>query len=181
MNIFAVHRNPVIAAHSLGDEHLSMMAAKSCQILSSALINHEIEPSKLPLTKTGAPYKGGYPNHPCTIWAGETQGNYKWLCLHALALTYEYKKRYKKQHANSITLQQFCGLIDYIPFGEQTSFVKVINKDKYPMLHNDDAWTNPVLAYRAYYMTDKKHFAKWGEGRNPPAWWNPNFTLGETK
>lgn len=35
MNIFAVHENPLLAAHSLCDKHISKMAIESCQLLAS--------------------------------------------------------------------------------------------------------------------------------------------------
>ena len=177
MNIYAVHQNPVIAARSLCDKHLSKMAVASCQMLSTALIKNNINESKLPLTQKGRPYKKAFPDHPCTIWVGETQANYRWLCLHALALTTEYKKRYKKIHTSRASIQQLCGLIEYIPIGEQTPFVRAINKYEYPILNDEKTWGSVVLAYRAYYMLDKRNFAKWGEGRNPPVWWNPDFKL----
>jgi hypothetical protein len=182
MNIFFVHRNPVIAAHSLCDKHLSKMTIESAQMLSSALIRHGCPSSKLPLTKGGTPYRGGYPNHPSTIWAGDTSGNYRWLCLHGLALAYEYELRYstktdRKEHACKKPIQHMCGLIDYIPHGELTPIARAINKEEYPILHDEEQWPNGVLAYRAFYMLDKKRFAVWGKGRKPPAWWNPDFTL----
>ena len=182
MNIFGVHNNPVIAAKSLCDKHLSKMTIESAQMLSSALIRHNCPTSKLPLTQAGTPYKGGYPNHPSTIWAGNNQGNFRWLCLHGLGLAYEYEKRYstrteRKQHACKKPIQQMCGLIDYLPKGEQEPFARAINKDIYPILNDETVWPNAVLAYRAFYMLDKKRFAEWGGGRTPPAWWNPDFTL----
>ena len=183
MNIFFVHRNPVIAAQSLCDKHLSKMTIESAQMLSSALIRHGCPASELPLTKRGTPYRGGYKNHPSTIWAGDTSENFRWLCIHGLALAYEYDKRYRKdpkiplEHACKKPIQQMCGLIDYIPQGELTPIARAINKDEYPILHDEEKWPNGVLAYRAFYMLDKKRFAVWGKGRKPPAWWNPDFTL----
>ena len=175
MNIFAVDYNPVVAARSLCDRHLSKMSVETAQMISAALIKHKCPVSKLPLTKAGTPYRGGHPHHPATLWSGETQGNYRWLCLHGLALTSEFKKRYKKTHACRKPIQDMCGLLSYIPKGELTPFARCINKETYPELHDKSQWRSVVLAYRAYYMLDKK-----GD-RNPPLWWNPNFTLEVTQ
>ena len=83
-------------------------------------------------------------------------------------------KQDRKQHACKKPIQQMCGLINYIPQGELTPIARAINKDEYPILHDEEKWPNGVLAYRAFYMLDKKRFAVWGK---PPAWWNPDFTL----
>jgi len=179
MNIFAVHRNPVIAARSLCDKHLSKMTTECAQMLVSALIRHDCPTSELTLTQR----HNGYTNHPSTLWCGDTQENYRWLCLHGLALAYEYEARYQQpnkprlQHGSKQPIKHMCGLITHIPKGELTPFARIINKEDYPMLNDEAVWPNAVLAYRAFYMLDKKISAKWGGDRTPPAWWNPNFTL----
>ena len=177
MNIFAVDNNPVVAARSLCDRHVNKMSIETAQLLSSALLLHECPESKLPLTKAGKPYKGGHLNHPATLWCGETQNNYRWLCLHGLALTTEFKKRYNKTHACRKPIQQMCGLLSHIPKGELTPFPRIISKESYPELHDEKQWGSVVLAYRTYYMLDKQGFAKWTGNRKPPAWWIENFTL----
>tara|TARA_R110000787_G_scaffold285560_1_gene401621 strand:- start:42 stop:533 length:492 start_codon:yes stop_codon:yes gene_type:complete len=159
------------------------MTVESAQMLASALIRHGCPTSELPLTQKRTPYKGGYPNHPSTIWSGDTRENYRWLCLHGLALAYEYEERYQQKnkprlnHGCKQPIKHMCGLIKYIPKGELTPFARAINKDDYPILNDENVWPNAVLAYRAFYMLDKKRFATWGGDRTPPAWWNPNFTL----
>tara|TARA_R110000751_G_C13627743_1_gene465444 strand:+ start:265 stop:810 length:546 start_codon:yes stop_codon:yes gene_type:complete len=177
MNIFAVHRNPVIAARSLCDSHISKMTLETAQMLASACIRHGVEPEDLPKTKAGQPYKAAHPHHPSTVWCGDTRDNFEWLCWHGLALGIEFEKHYKKSHASVEAIKQACSVIDQIPVGTQTPFARAINKDIYPQLNDPIEWPNTVLAYRAFYMLDKKDFAKWGGDRTPPAWWNPNFTM----
>mgnify|MGYP003625697207 FL=1 len=177
MNIFAVHRNPVIAARSLCDSHISKMTLESAQMLASACIRHGVKPEDLPKTKAGSPYKAAHPHHPSTVWCGENRANFEWLCWHGLALGIEFEDRYGKRHASSDAIEQACSVIEQIPMGSQTPFARAINKEQYPQLNNITEWPNTVLAYRAFYMLNKKSFAKWGEGRTPPAWWNPDFTL----
>ena len=47
-------------------------------------------------------------NHPCTIWARESQENYEWLLDHAYAMCQEYTRRYGKVH-KSIHAIEWCG------------------------------------------------------------------------
>jgi len=51
------------------------------------------------------------------------------------------------------------------PFADQqqTPFVQAM-----PEQYKD---SDPVKAYRAYYIGDKVAFAKWNNKRNPPKWW----------
>ncbi len=76
MNIFVLHENPILAATMIDDNRLPKMVTESAQMLASALIRHGATPDSMPLTKAGTPYKGGYPNHPCTVWAGDSLGNF---------------------------------------------------------------------------------------------------------
>lgn len=181
MNIFAVHRNPVIAARSLCDSHISKMILESAQMLASACHRHNVPVDDIPKTKAGKTYGEGYKHHPSTVWCGDNRENYEWLCWHGLALGVEFEGRYGKTHASIEAIKQACSVIDLIPEGSQTDFARAINKDIYPILQDKTEWPNTILAYRAFYNLDKKTFAKWGEGRTPPAWWNPDFTLEVTK
>ena len=52
--------------------------------------------------KDGTAYftdKGAFRNHPCTIWANESNINAWWLVAHAMALCKEYTHRYGKVHS----------------------------------------------------------------------------------
>ena len=171
MNIFAVHRNPVIAARSLCDAHISKMAHDVAHFLTSACALHDVT------SLTYYERRDAQPNHPLSIWCGDNRKNYEWLCWHGLALGIEYKKRYNEKHSSIDAIKQACSVIDQIPEGVQTPFVRAINENLYPQLNDRIEWPNTVLAYRAFYNLDKKNFAKWCGGRKPPAWWNPDFTL----
>ena len=181
MNIFVLHRNPVIAAQSVCDVHASKMTLEATQMLASAAIRHGAQPNELPLTDKGKPYKGGYHKHPCTVWAGDTRANYEWLCWHAIALSQEFYQRYGKAHSCAPKIIQLCGLMDKIPEGELTPFARAIKKETYPDLLDTEVFPNTVIAYRVFYMLDKRRFATWNHGTKPPSWWNPNFKLPETK
>jgi len=153
------------------------MCLESTQMLATACIRHGVESNQLPQTLAGTPYKATHANHPSTIWCGNTQSNYEWVCWHALALAFEYEDRYKKKHACFEQIKQACSVINRIPEGGLTSFARAINKELYPQLNDRELFPNTVLAYRVFYNLDKENFAKWGEGRKPPIWWNPDATI----
>ena len=88
MNIFHLHTNPKIAARMQCDKHIVKMVLETAQMLSTAARakGHNIG------------YKTAYPNHPMTLWVGESPHNYAWTAIHGLELAREYTKRYKKRH-----------------------------------------------------------------------------------
>ena len=96
MNIFVVHQDPKTSAQQLCDKHVVKMILESAQMLCSAYPNGD------------APYKRAFYNHPCTIWARESQENYEWLLDHAYAMCQEYTRRYSKVH-KSIHAIEWCG------------------------------------------------------------------------
>lgn len=181
MNIFPLHRNPILAARSLCDNHTSKMTLESCQMLASAAIRHGATPDMMPLTDKGTPYKGGYHKHPCTVWAGDTRANYEWLCWHGLAIAKEFFKRYGSHHSCEKKIIQLSKLNHLIPEGELTPFARAIKKEIYPELLDTEVFPNTVIAYRIYYMLDKSDFARWNHGVEAPAWWNPRFKMPKTK
>ena len=126
----------------------------------SALRRHNLPEHLLPVRKDGLPNKGGYPNHPCTIWAGDSSENFIWLCELGQSLIAEYNYRYSKQHANQLTFAQLVEYDNYIPEGDLTEFVLAM-PDEYKTC-------DPVISYREYYKHEKK-FAKWRYGA--PHWW----------
>ena len=81
MNIFAVDQDPKISAQQLCDKHVVKMILESAQMLCAVYDNGT------------APYKRAFYNHPCTIWARETEQNYEWLLNHAYAMCQEYTRR----------------------------------------------------------------------------------------
>ena len=181
MNIFALHRNPVLAAQSVCDTHSSKMTLETMQMLASAAIRHGATPKQLPLTDKGTPYKGGYHNHPCTVWAGDTRANYEWLCWHGIALSEEFYQRFGKHHSCSPKIIQMCGLTHLIPEGDLTPFARAIKKDTYPDLLDTDVFPNTVVAYRIFYILDKRSFATWNHGAKAPSWWNADLVFPKNK
>jgi len=164
MNIFVLDENPVTAAQCMDDVRVPKMCVESAQMMASALRRHGATDEQMPLTKAGRPYLGGYKNHPCTRWAGDSGANFRWLAQHALALCLEYSMRFGKQHACHEPIGIMYALHGIIPHDELTTFAQAM-PDEYK---DDDA----VKAYRSYYKS--KQYSKGGVRyvrTDVPTWW----------
>ena len=116
MNIFVLDEDPIAAAKMYCDKHIPKMCVELLQQLGSAAIKHGAQPEQLPVAKsTGQPIRGGYHNHPCTIWCGTTRDNYLWAAHHAAALCEEYTKRFGKEHYCANGIEILYGLAHLIP------------------------------------------------------------------
>ena len=157
MNIFVLDRNPGRAARMLCDKHVSKMILETAQMLSTVAVSLGYEHDCL--------YKPVHAKHPCTLWAGRSHSNWLWLCKHGLAMAEEFEYRYKNRHKSSEVIE-FIYTNNMGPkakwFGYVTTFAQAM-PDQYK--HKD-----AVKAYRAYYIGEKKRFAKW-TNRTPPKWW----------
>ena len=164
MNIFVLDENPVTAAKYMDDVRLPKMCVESAQMMASALRRHGATDEQMPLTKAGKPYKGGYKHHPCTVWAGDSGANFRWLAQHALALCLEYSMRFGKQHACHEPIGIMYALHGIIPYDELTTFAQAM-----PDEYKDD---DVVKAYRSYYKS--KQYSKGGVRyvrTDVPTWW----------
>jgi hypothetical protein len=149
MNIFVLDKDPVLAAQYQCDKHVVKMPLESAQMLCSVAYRFG-QPAK---------YKPTHPRHPCTIWAGDSVGNWFWLYDHAIALCDEYKFRYGKQHASRLVIEAL-----------QPPPILVTRLTDFPQAMPDEYRCNdPVEAYRAYYRAEKRRFANW-TNRNVPQW-----------
>jgi hypothetical protein len=173
VNIFVLSFKPEQAARALCDKHVPKMLLETAQLLCS------------PFEPGTAPYKRTHYNHPCAVWARESQQNYAWLLLYGDYLADEYTQRFGKKHKSKQVLQWCLGHCRNLHPGEWamgsvaiiamwrrtgklwrmmcTPFVQAM-PEQY-------RHSNPVTAYRAYYIGEKARFAKWERGRNPPPWW----------
>ena len=161
LNIFVLDKDPTTAAQMHCDKHVPKMCVEAAQMMASALRRHGATDEQMPLTKAGTPYKGGYAHHPCTVWAGNSGANFRWLAQHGLTLCLEYSMRFGKQHACHEPIGMMYAIHGTVPHDELTPFALAM-PDEY---RDDDA----VKAYRAYYHS--KQFAKWEKGTPAPDWW----------
>ena len=163
MNIFVLDKDPLIAAQYHCDKHVVKMILEIFQQMGSAVIRHGAEPWEMPLTSKGTPLKGGYHNHPCTRWVGESRANFNWTAMHGIGLCIEYANRYGKVHSCERGIHHLAQMAEMIPDGSLTPFAQA--------MPNEYKCIDPVRAYRTYYINDKKAFAKWDKLNNTPHWW----------
>lgn len=163
MNIFILDEHPVKAAQYYCDKHIPKMCVELYQQLGSAVIRHGATPDQMPLTSKGTPLKGGYHNHPCTRWCGDSRINFMWAMTHALALCEEYTSRYFKVHSCEKGLSHLA-CMQYMIDGERFTPFALAMPNQYKS-------HNAVYSYRQYYIHEKKNFAKWEKLNNTPEWW----------
>ena len=151
MNIFALHEDPNTAAQMACDKHVVKMILETAQMLCTVVHTHGYE----------APYRATHAKHPCTRWAGTSQGNWNWLIQYGLALCEEYTKRYNRRH-KSQSIIEYCSKLK-LNFSaiQQTPFAQAM-----PLQYRNEC---AVTAYRDYYHGEKAGFATWKTG--PPEWW----------
>ena len=141
MNIFYLHRDPVIAAKVQYNKHVVKMILESAQMLCTA--HHEIMGED-----ADVPYKRAHVNHPSTIWCRRSAENYTWLYDHFVALAEEYTKRYNKEHLSYIKckdkLSILPGGLPYTGFTEPPQCMPDEYKDK-----------SSIIAYWNYYIGEK--------------------------
>jgi hypothetical protein len=161
------------------DKHIPKMCVEMLQMMGSAVIRHGATPDMMPLTKKGTPLKGGYHNHPCSRFAGDSRTNFLWVAHHAAALCEEYTKRFGKEHFCSRGIEVLYGLSHLIPEGDLTPFALAMPDEFRPLTWTSKTTQEPIMrscgdtavqAYRRYYHS--KAFAKWEKGRPMPDWFD---------
>lgn len=179
MNIFVVDQDPVVAANSLCDKHVPKMIVETTQMLVSALRRHGASDDDVPLTKSGTPHKGGYPNHPATRWVGDSRTNAEWLLEHGFGLCSQFEFRFNKEHACFTQLAKVMDTLDFIPDHGLTDVALCVGEE----LQNGRTHApiaDAVHVYRNFYRIDKAEFAKWDKGVDAPVWWQANALVDTT-
>lgn len=159
MNIFYLSANPVEAAQMHLDKHIVKMILETAQLLSTAhrLIDGDdiIDPII---------YKATHKNHPCAKWCRESLQNYQWLYQLFCALCDEYTFRYNRIHLTDTKLRQ---VLKTPPKGiPNIGFTTLAQAMPVEYKHSD-----PIVAYRNYYIGAKNKFAVWTK-RAKPDWYH---------
>lgn len=174
MNFFVVDLDPRQAARDLCDKHVSKMHTEGVQCFVQILHDLEI-PSKI-LTKAGNPHKGCHA-HPCVEWLKASRENLIWAVDHVDELCWEHGRRFKtkgkpnvpysRHQLDVFICQHYHVLVDHtLPNVPRTPFAQAM-----PDEYRD---SNPVEAYRNYYIGEKVDFAEWNHC-DPPQWWVEAF------
>ena len=146
MNIFAVDKNPIVAAKHLHDKHIVKMTVESVQMLSTV---QRMYGNKDPIL-----YKATHQDSICVDWLRKGKQNYLWLHAHAEALCDEYSFRYYgRQHKSSLLLDKVAIPPYQIPDIQLTPFALEM-PEEYMV---DD----PINSYRAYYLNEKVRGNYW--------------------
>ena len=153
MNIFMLDNDPKLAAQYHNDKHCVKMCLEYAQLLCTT--RHEYGHDDVP-------YRATHKNHPSAIWTRESIDNYMWLCDLGIELCKEYTVRYSKRHKCQDVIEN-C-LIN-APDIQQRGITAL--RLAMPKLYKTKC---PIKSYRNYYMSDKRHLAKWKRGT--PPWWN---------
>lgn len=153
MNIFVTSPCPIESAQSLCDKHMKM-CLESAQMVCT--VSWELG---IP-----APYKPAYGKHVCTRWAGRTRENFEWLCLHGLEIAAQYTLRYGKEHSSEDVLSwAYTNVLPNVPKGRLTPFAQA--------MATQYKHRCAITAYRTFYSSDKRYFARW-KFTSPPSWWD---------
>nr|WP_241654231.1 hypothetical protein [Wolbachia endosymbiont of Laodelphax striatellus] len=117
MNILILDKSTVIAAQMLCGKHIVKMPLGTAQLLSSVFAIALKTPNPLvSITDQNieVPYKLTHKNHPCSLWARQSKGNFYWLwkrlciALFTIIRTYRntllahYRHKYISYHVRTI-------------------------------------------------------------------------------
>ena len=150
MNIFVLDKDPQIAAWMHDDLRIGKMLIEATQMLTTALYRHGATEDMLleagVTTQAGNAWRRTHQHHPCTIWAGNTRSNWRWLWDHAVGLQVEFYARRGKHHACSDPADYTARLAHLIPDGPLT---------RHPLAMPDEFKVpgDAVESYRRYFRS----------------------------
>ena len=191
MNIFALDKDPVIAAKMSCDKHIVKMILESAQMLCTAKRvadgelymaktknGRDIKRWRLPNSNEEAViYKAGWLGHPSTKWVMESAYNYTWLYRHFKALNDEFMERFPKNKPLGHKSFQLLGdVLKEPPLNATLNKIATLPTPAMPeecKVFNEGV-IDVVASYRKYYIMKKKDFARWSHPGKAPEW----FTEG---
>ena len=180
MNRFIIEDTPKECAMSHCDKHVPKMVVEEAQMLSTVhrMCDGELEtrPSKsgkrmvkywrIPDEREDILYKAVHMGHPCTVWAMQNEGNYRWAVQMLIALCDEYTHRYGKDHKTEALIPWLM-----IP---PTNINKSLKLTQMPLAMG----SNPECidhsdvkgSYRKFYQTKQDRFRMVWSKRPIPEW-----------
>ena len=103
MNVFVLDKDPAKAAQYHCDKHVNKMIVEHLQMLSIVAAINDLDPAK---RTNGEFYKTRmFRKHPCTIWMGESFGNWSWAYHMTEYLCAEFEKRFGHPHGGVNSLK----------------------------------------------------------------------------
>ena len=146
MNIFTLDENPRTSAKMMLDKHVVKMPTESLQMLFTIVDHVGLE----------AGWKPVMLNHPSTIWARESQQNFRWLREHTYALCREYTHRYSRIHKVEVLMNRYAEQMDeatwLLPDIGLTPFAIAISPHMECRKADDFDGMTTIEKYRQYYF-----------------------------
>ena len=161
MNRFIIEHEQRPIAESLCDQHIVKMPLEEAQMLCTALWHHAPD-----YAEKHNLYNPEHQKHPCTLWAMESEDNYRYAYQLYRAMLDEYTYRYGKTHGASKHSEALSIGHEFMPRGGLTPHPQCFSG--HDDLKTDEKW--PIKAYRQFYKRDKMSFARWNKNRAMPEW-----------
>ena len=170
MNLFILSLSPEECAIMMMDKHIVKILLEAVQMLSTA--KRLLDPYRITEEQDKVFYKAAHKNHPVTIWVRKSYANYKWTLELVEEMHKEWRYRYghpdtkfHKSYLVAQMLKKFPPPKDAFKVEGLTPFAMAM-----PVEFKENA-TDPIEAYKSYYMSDKKQsFASW-KNREMPSWY----------
>jgi hypothetical protein len=191
MNRFIIEHNPRAAAQSLCDKHVPKMVVEEAQMLSAVhrlldgnqkdipVVDQEglhvyLKSGRrrtkkhwvLPDAREDNLYKVAHANHPCTIWARQTLGNYNWAVRLLMAMCDEYTHRYNKKHKSESLLPWLISPPVNIDQSLELTPMPLAMGSNPECIDPSDV----VGSYRKFYETKQERFKMVWTKRDVPSW-----------
>lgn len=160
MNLFVLDLDPKKAAQYHCNVHVPKLILEVAQFLCLAHIGtlSPLVPPYRPMSQL---------NNPISKWARRSKENYEWALIHGYELCNEFSIRYPHKKTglpkNHATLKVF----DWCD-SNRPSLPSLGLTEFYQSVDDNCKDPDPVIAYRKYYMTTKRHLMAWKFGQ--PSW-----------
>ena len=176
MNVFYIHKDPVIAAKQHCDKHCTKMIVEYAQLMCTAHLlldceeyfdknkrGHRLRRWRLPDDREQRLYLASHYGHPSNVWVRTSTQHYDWLYKCFDALCAEFTLRYGKFHKTDLDLREY---LERKPDNLQDNgFV-----DPPKAMPDEYKLTKTIPSYRNFYATEKRRFATWKTKK--PDWYD---------
>lgn len=170
MQIFFINTTQKGIAQDQCDQHCVKQILETMQMLSTVWYVHSREKYDEYYAKGWLIKPWTVPSHPSIMWIRQSKANYHWTVQLLFELLVEFRFRRKKGHSYEKYAVHLVNDISIAPDLPDVGFVSM--SKEFQALPDELKHDDPVIAYRAFYLHDKKKFAVWKWGRNPPEWWS---------
>ena len=139
-------------------------------------------------------YKPTHSNHPVTVWCGSSEANFRFLVRFGQALGDSYATRFSlppvnqrvaiksdqetmptKRHKSSEKIDWLARQLEFIEFDPKLQLPNVppacVSEGVWSRIATTQVTLSPLervlVAYRLFYVVDKRHFAAWNKSPVP--------------